>query len=196
MHFNINGKLLQHFLELQKWWAWRAPWEQQMEQDHEYQWECLPSFSNTLACAHNETICLEKPLHGYLGITWSTTEMESKTCPLSACLALWLGASPLCCGGLGSQEFTSKKEERWIWLRNQNKNPESVIERAQNHLDISKGSYRKKCTFSFHELKYECFLQSLLGNNPSLLSLLCWAYTETAEFSKSCCLAPRNLPFS
>lgn len=54
----------------------------------------------------------------------------------------------------------------------------------------------KKCTFSFHELKYECLLQSLLGNNPSLLSLLCWAYTKTAEFLKSCCLAPRNLLFS
>lgn len=92
--FNINGKWLQHFLEMQNWWAWMSPRVQQMEQDHEYQWECLHSFSYTLACTHKKTICLEKPLHDYLRITWNTTKMESKTC-LSACLVLGLGASPL-----------------------------------------------------------------------------------------------------
>lgn len=115
---------------------------------------------------------------------------------LRACLALGLGASPLCCGGLGSQEFTPKKAGFWIWLCTQNRNPESTIERAQNHLDILKGSNRNKCIFSLHELKYECLLQFLLGNNLNLLSLLLWPCTKAAEFFRSCCLAPRNMPFS
>lgn len=70
-----------------------------------------------------------------------------KSLSLRACLALGLGDSSLWCGGLGSQEFTPKKAGCWIWLCTQNRNPESAIERAQNHLDILKGSNRNNCIF-------------------------------------------------
>lgn len=130
--------------------------------------------------------------------TWESheTQQKWKAKPVSECMFGIRDASPPCCGGLGSWEFTSKKGGCWIWLCTQNRNPESAIERAQNHLDILKRSYRNKCIFSFHELKYESLLQSLPGNNPNLLSLLPWACTEAAEYFRSCCLAPRNIAFS
>lgn len=38
---------------------------------------------------------------------------------------------------------------------------EREAERAQHHFYILEGSNRSQCVFSFHELKYECLLQSL-----------------------------------
>lgn len=89
---------------------------------------------------------------------------------LSACLALGLGASPLCC--VVEVRNLPQRKQDYEFDCTQNRNPERVIEREQNPLDILKGSNRNKCIFSYDELKYECLLQSLLGNNPNLFSLL------------------------